>query len=114
MSRHWKTAVHFSQGFEKIEKPFTDYFDLVISNIPFGDVAVFDPEFTGSHDPARRSAAKQLFGVDRADREVVRVGTLIIDQCHRSKIGEMITQNILFHFRGQSIDKINLSAIDSG
>ena len=48
------------QGFEKIEKPFTDYFDLVISNIPFGDVAVFDPEFTGSHDPARRSAAKTI------------------------------------------------------
>ena len=48
------------QGFEKIEKPFTGYFDLVISNIPFGDVAVFDPEFTGSHDPARRSAAKTI------------------------------------------------------
>ena len=31
------------QGFEKIEKPFTDYFDLAISNIPFGDVAVLDP-----------------------------------------------------------------------
>ncbi len=48
------------QGFEKIEKPFTDYFDLAISNIPFGDVAVFDPEFTGSHDPARRSAPKAI------------------------------------------------------
>ena len=48
------------QGFEKIEKPFTDYFDLAISNIPFGDVAVFDPEFTGSHDTARRSAAKTI------------------------------------------------------
>ena len=48
------------QGFEKIEKPFTGYFDLAISNIPFGDVAVFDPEFTGSHDPARRSAAKTI------------------------------------------------------
>ena len=48
------------QGFEKIEKPFTDYFDLAISNIPFGDVAVFDPEFTGSQDPARRSASKTI------------------------------------------------------
>lgn len=48
------------QGFEKIEKPFTDYFDLAISNIPFGDVAVFDPEFTNSHDMARRSAAKTI------------------------------------------------------
>ena len=34
------------EGFEKIEKPFNDYFDLVISNIPFGDVAVFDPSYT--------------------------------------------------------------------
>ena len=48
------------QGFEKIEKPFNDYFDLAISNIPFGDVAVFDPEFSGSKDTARRSAAKTV------------------------------------------------------
>ena len=48
------------QGFEKIEKPFNNYFDLAISNIPFGDVAVFDPEFSNSHDPARRSASKAI------------------------------------------------------
>ena len=34
------------EGFEKIEKPFNDYFNLAISNIPFGDVAVFDPSYT--------------------------------------------------------------------
>ena len=34
------------EGFGKIEKPFNDYFDLAISNIPFGDVAVFDPSYT--------------------------------------------------------------------
>lgn len=34
------------EGFEKIENPFNDYFDLAISNIPFGDVAVFDPSYT--------------------------------------------------------------------
>ena len=34
------------EGFEKIEKPFNDYFDLAISNILFGDVAVFDPSYT--------------------------------------------------------------------
>ena len=33
------------EGFEKIEKPFNDYFDLAISNIPFGDVAVFDSSY---------------------------------------------------------------------
>ena len=48
------------QGYEKIERPFMNHFDLAISNIPFGDVAVFDPEFTNSHDMARRSASKTI------------------------------------------------------
>ena len=48
------------QGFEKIEKPFMNHFDLAISNIPFGDVAVFDPDFSGSKDPARHSAARTI------------------------------------------------------
>ena len=34
-----------TEGFEKIEKPFLNRFDLAISNIPFGDIAVFDPEY---------------------------------------------------------------------
>ena len=29
-------------GLEKIERPFNNYFDLAVSNIPFGDIAVFD------------------------------------------------------------------------
>ena len=48
------------QGFEKIEKPFMNHFDLAVSNIPFGDVAVFDPDFSGSKDPARLSAARTI------------------------------------------------------
>ena len=48
------------QGFEKIEKPFMNHFDVAVSNIPFGDVAVFDPEFSGSKDPARHSAARTI------------------------------------------------------
>ena len=35
-----------TEGFEEIEKPFLNRFDLAISNIPFGDIAVFDPEYT--------------------------------------------------------------------
>ncbi len=35
-----------TEGFEKIEKPFLNRFDLAVSNIPFGDIAVFDPEYT--------------------------------------------------------------------
>ena len=48
------------QCFEKIEKPFMNHFDLAVSNIPFGDVAVFDPDFSGSKDPARLSAARTI------------------------------------------------------
>ena len=47
-------------GFEKIEKPFNDYFDLAVSNIPFGDIAVFDAEFQRSESFGRRSAQKAI------------------------------------------------------
>mgnify|MGYP001742486154 FL=1 len=33
------------EGFERIEKPFEGYFDVAVSNVPFGDVAVFDAQF---------------------------------------------------------------------
>ncbi len=48
------------EGFERIEKPFNDYFDVAASNIPFGDVAVFDPAFSASDAPGRRAAAKAI------------------------------------------------------
>ena len=47
-------------GFEKIERPFNNYFDLAVSNIPFGDIAVFDPEFQRSDSFGRRSAQKAI------------------------------------------------------
>ena len=47
-------------GFEKIEKPFSNYFDLAVSNIPFGDIAVFDAEFQRSESFGRRSAQKTI------------------------------------------------------
>ena len=47
-------------GFEKIEKPFNNYFDLAVSNIPFGDIAVFDAEFQRSESFGRRSAQKAI------------------------------------------------------
>lgn len=48
------------EGFEKIELPFNGYFDVVSSNIPFGDVAVFDPVFSGSKNTARRQSTKAI------------------------------------------------------
>ena len=47
-------------GFEKIEKPFNNYFDLAVSNIPFGDISVFDAEFQRSESFGRRSAQKAI------------------------------------------------------
>lgn len=49
-----------TEGFERIEKPFEGYFDVAASNIPFGDVAVFDPAFSASETPGRRAATKAI------------------------------------------------------
>ena len=49
-----------TEGFEKIEKPFLNHFDLAVSNIPFGDIAVFDPELSRSASFGRRSAQKAI------------------------------------------------------
>ena len=48
-----------TEGFEKIEKPFLNYFDLAISNIPFGDIAVFDAEYE-KKSVMHRIAAKKV------------------------------------------------------
>ncbi|MBR1466894.1 MAG: N-6 DNA methylase [Bacteroidaceae bacterium] len=48
------------EGFEKLATPFEDYFDMAVSNIPFGDIAVFDPAYTNSKEPVRRQAAKAV------------------------------------------------------
>jgi N12 class adenine-specific DNA methylase len=49
-----------AEGFENIENRFAGHFDMVASNIPFGDVAVYDPPFTNSKDMARRTAARSV------------------------------------------------------
>ena len=48
------------EGFEKIEKPFNGSFDLAVSNIPFGEMAVFDPTFASSGSSGRKSAQKAV------------------------------------------------------
>ena len=48
------------EGFEKIEKPFNGSFDLAISNVPFGEVAVFDPAFETGGNPAYKSAQRAV------------------------------------------------------
>ena len=48
------------KGFEKIERDFNGYFDVVASNIPFGDFAVADPAYAVSKEIAYRQATKTI------------------------------------------------------
>jgi hypothetical protein len=43
------------EGYEKMEARHNGRFDMVASNIPFGDVAVFDPQLSNHEIPARRN-----------------------------------------------------------
>jgi N12 class adenine-specific DNA methylase len=47
-------------GFEEIENRPDNRFDVVASNIPFGDTAVFDVSFSKSNDPAKRQATQKV------------------------------------------------------
>lgn len=44
------------EGFENIEPRYNGYFDVAASNIPFGDVRVFDPAYSNAKDDAHRQA----------------------------------------------------------
>ena len=48
------------RGFEEIETKLNGSFDVVSSNIPFGDVAVFDPVFSKTAESARKVARMSL------------------------------------------------------
>lgn len=48
------------EGFEKIESDYENYFDLISSNIPFGDFAVPDPQYAISKDIAYRQSVKAV------------------------------------------------------
>ncbi|MCR2031603.1 N-6 DNA methylase [Alistipes timonensis] len=48
------------QGFERIEPKYAGHYDMAVSNIPFGDVALFDPFFSTHTDPVRRQGTRTL------------------------------------------------------
>ncbi|MEZ3591369.1 MAG: N-6 DNA methylase [Muribaculaceae bacterium] len=56
---HPSTTVRV-EGFEKIEPDFNGYFDIVASNIPFGNFAVPDAKYATSKDIAYRQASKAI------------------------------------------------------
>jgi N12 class adenine-specific DNA methylase len=47
-------------GFEEIESRHSNYFDVVSSNIPFGDVATFDASFSKSKDKVKQQASRSI------------------------------------------------------
>ncbi|MDR1666477.1 MAG: SAM-dependent methyltransferase [Bacteroidales bacterium] len=54
---HPDDKVHI-RGFEEIENRPDNQFDIVASNIPFGDTAVFDISFSKSNDAVKRQATR--------------------------------------------------------
>lgn len=48
------------EGFESIENRYNNYFDVVSSNIPFGDMNVFDPSFSKNRDEAIRQSTRTI------------------------------------------------------
>ncbi len=47
------------EGFETIESRYNGYFDIISSNIPFGDINVFDPAFTKA-SPIHRESTRAI------------------------------------------------------
>jgi len=56
---HPEDKVHI-KGFEEIENRPDNQFDVISSNIPFGDVSVFDASFTKSNDPVKRQSTRAI------------------------------------------------------
>ncbi|MFR9542328.1 MAG: helicase-related protein [Rikenellaceae bacterium] len=56
---HPKSDVNIG-GFETIHPDYKGHFDVVASNIPFGDVAVFDKEYSKSKNSAEVQATKAI------------------------------------------------------
>lgn len=52
-------TVHIN-GFEEIESHYNNYFDVVSSNIPFGDVSAFDLGFSKSKDKAKQQSTRAI------------------------------------------------------
>ena len=50
----------YVDGFENFPKDELGMYDLVSTNVPFGDIAVFDDAYTNSKELVRREAAKMI------------------------------------------------------
>ena len=59
MSDDGRTVVH-TDGFETIPDSELGQFDLVATNVPFGDIKVFDAAYSNSKEAVRREAARYI------------------------------------------------------
>lgn len=48
------------EGYEKMKGRYSQYFDVIASNIPFGDVAVFDPLLSNHEIPAVKQSTQAI------------------------------------------------------
>lgn len=48
------------EGYEKMEGRYSQYFDVVASNIPFGDISVFDPLLSNHEIPAVKQSTQAI------------------------------------------------------
>ena len=48
------------EGYEKIEGRYSQHFDVIASNIPFGDVSVFDPLLSNHEIPAVKQSTQAI------------------------------------------------------
>lgn len=48
------------KGFETISEDELCHYDLVATNVPFGDIKVFDPAYSNSDNQVRRNAARMI------------------------------------------------------
>ena len=53
------STVHIG-GFESIGNEFKDHFDVISSNIPFGDIAVFDADFVRDKNRTKKMSTKTI------------------------------------------------------
>ena len=60
LSQLYPQSIVRVEGFEKIEQPFNNYFDVASSNIPFGDFAVPDPVYATHKETAYRKAVSSI------------------------------------------------------
>ena len=53
-------AFVYCDGFENFPKDELGMYDLVATNVPFGNIQVYDPAYSNSKDAVRRDAAKMI------------------------------------------------------